>query len=53
MIFSTPSLEAATASPEYLLAMKLLASRVGQGRGTISERSTDSAVSIHRTRGSS
>jgi hypothetical protein len=30
MVFSTASLEVATASPEYLLAMKLLASRVDQ-----------------------
>lgn len=30
MIFSTPSLEVAAASPEYPLAMKLLASRVDQ-----------------------
>jgi hypothetical protein len=30
MIFSTASLEVAAASPEYLLAMKLLASRVDQ-----------------------
>jgi len=30
LVFSTPSLEVAAASPEYLLAMKLLASRVDQ-----------------------
>lgn len=29
-VFSTPSLEVAVASPEYLLGMKLLASRVDQ-----------------------
>jgi hypothetical protein len=30
IVFSTPTLEVAAASPEYLLAMKLLASRVDQ-----------------------
>jgi hypothetical protein len=30
VVFSTPSLEVAAASPQYLLAMKLLASRVDQ-----------------------